>query len=358
MDYKDTFKFICSCLALDVEANRKYFISQIDSSIFDWDSVVKLSTKQLVFPAVYFNLKKYDFLKLLPDDLVEYMRHISDLNRERNESIVKQSKEVNELLKNNNISPIFIKGASHLLMNLYEDKCQRMVGDIDFLVSEEDYLETISILKDNGYKKVYKDKIEFLDARHYPRLVKDNEIAAIEVHKNLLRPNKLGVFNYEIIKKDILTKDNVNHLSIQNQIKYNILTNQINDYGLLLKTFSLRKAHDILLLLSLLTKPIDLEENGKKFKKIFDKYLNTCYLIFNKPKILFFNFNEVNEKVIKKYLRDIYGISNTDLKEFFIKSYLYFNYRLKIISFSFFNSDHRKWVLKKMQKKIFLIERN
>ena len=45
---------------------------------------MKVSTAHYVFPALYCNLKRANFLKYLPADLVEYMKFITNLNKERN----------------------------------------------------------------------------------------------------------------------------------------------------------------------------------------------------------------------------------------------------------------------------------
>ena len=55
----------------------------------------------------YTVILKEVILKYLPTDLVEYMKHITNLNRERNEEIIKQARQLNNLLVVNNITPIF-----------------------------------------------------------------------------------------------------------------------------------------------------------------------------------------------------------------------------------------------------------
>ncbi len=62
------------------------------------------------FLRIYCNFKRADFLKYLPADLVDYMKHITDLNRDRNTQIIQQAQELNSLLLANNIRPIFLKG--------------------------------------------------------------------------------------------------------------------------------------------------------------------------------------------------------------------------------------------------------
>ena len=82
------------------------------------------------------------------------MEHITNINRERNKQIISQAKELNNLLLANNITPIFLKGTGNLLAGIYEDIAERMVGDIDFIFSKEDYPKAITILREFGYSEV------------------------------------------------------------------------------------------------------------------------------------------------------------------------------------------------------------
>ena len=138
MTYKETLYFVAKCLTISLEPeNKKAIKKQLDTKTINWDQVVKLSTSHYVFPALYCNLKRADFLKYLPADLVAYMEHITNLNRERNEEIITQARELNTLLLANNISPIFLKGTGNLLAGIYDDIAERMVGDIDFIFSKD-----------------------------------------------------------------------------------------------------------------------------------------------------------------------------------------------------------------------------
>ena len=121
--------------------------------------MVKVSTAHYVFPALYCNLKRVDFLKYLPQELVSYMQHIANLNRDRNTQIIAQANELNSLLLANNITPIFLKGTGNLLAGIYDDIAERMVGDIDFIFSKEDYPKAITILREFGYSDVKTDNI-------------------------------------------------------------------------------------------------------------------------------------------------------------------------------------------------------
>ena len=83
--------------------NRQEIEKQLKTTEIDWGAVVKVSTAHYVFPALYCNLKRTDFLNYLPLELVSYMKHIADINRERNKQIISQAQEINSLLLDNNI---------------------------------------------------------------------------------------------------------------------------------------------------------------------------------------------------------------------------------------------------------------
>ena len=95
MSYKETLYFVAKCLTISLEDNNRQEIEkQLKSTSIDWDAVVKVSTSHYVFPALYCNLKRVDFLQYLPQDLVSYMEHITDINRERNKQIILQAIEL------------------------------------------------------------------------------------------------------------------------------------------------------------------------------------------------------------------------------------------------------------------------
>ena len=206
MNYKKTLYFVAKCLTISLEKQNKDEIEfTLKTSNLDWDSVVKVSTSHYVFPALYCNLKRVNFLHYLPEELVNYMEYITNLNRERNEKIIKQATELNSLLLANNIRPIFLKGTGNLLAGIYEDEAERMVGDIDFIFSKEDYPKAIKVLRNYGYyDELNKFKYHCPTNIHYPRLIKVNNIAAIEIHKDFLYKNIKNYckeFNYNIVKK-------------------------------------------------------------------------------------------------------------------------------------------------------------
>ena len=304
MNYKETLYFIAKCLTISLEEkNRDEIEIILKTTEIDWDAVVKVSTAHYVFPALYCNFKRADFLKYLPADLVDYMKHITNLNRDRNTQIFQQAKELNSLLLANNIRPIFLKGTGNLLAGIYDDIAERMVGDIDFIFSKEDYLKAITILIEFGYSELKKREYYDPDEKHFGRLQKDTNIAAIEIHSRLLDIKKYDYeFNYNFIEKDSQIINGAAVLSFSNKLNLSIIANQINDNGFYFKTMALRNAYDVFLL-SKKTNAMAAVNTLDKLTNPLNCFLAACYEVFNNVDSLEYN----KTKKTAFYLSDFNG---------------------------------------------------
>ena len=296
MNYKETLFFVAKCLTISLEEkNKKEIENQLNTTEIDWDAVVKVSTAHLVFPALYCNLKRASFLHYLPNELVDYMIHITDLNRERNQQIIEQAKEINDLLLANNITPIFLKGTGNLLEGLYEDIAERMVGDIDFLVSQKDFKNTVRVLKKEKYSA--NDEIYMDFHWHYPKMVKKNRIGAVEVHNNVLKKPYATYLDYETLKENSFSASNCKVASFENQSLITILQKQINDNLYFSKTISLRNLYDSFLLsVNITSKKRDLK--NKTIKKYINNYKICAAKLLNSPKSIEYTINNESTKYL------------------------------------------------------------
>jgi hypothetical protein len=351
MTYKETLFFIGKCLTINHEQHNKILVEeQLISENVDWESIVKVSTSHYVFPALYCNLKRANFLHYLPEELVNYMIHITDLNRERNLQIIEQAKEINELLLENNITPIFLKGTGNLLEGLYEDIAERMVGDIDFLVNKRKFKNTIEVLKKNGYKRNGKIKTDTtIINRHYPRLVK-NRIGAIEIHYRMVKEPFQKHFNLNYIKDSLVKNDSIVTLSNENKILMTILNKQINDNGQLYKSLNLRNSYDLFIL----SKKTDALRTLIDFKKYFNplnNFIAISNLIFNHPESLKFTNNKSARKFTYK---SIYFIDNQEKYKNHIKKVgWYLNQKNRILKFvkSFYKIEYLNYSVSRIKER-------
>lgn len=347
-----TLCFVAKCLTISIEhKNREEIEKQLQSNNIDWDTVVKVSTAHYVFPALYCNLKRAGFLRYLPADLVAYMAEITNLNRKRNKEIITQAKELNTLLLANNITPIFLKGTGNLLAGLYEDIAERMVGDIDFIFSKEDYPKAIQLLRSFDYSEVSKQDYYFPEGKHYRRLQKESNIAAVEIHSEILGIEKYRKeFNYSIVEKDSQIINEVRILSYANKLNLSIIANQINDHGFDYKTMALRNAYDVFLLSK--------KTNAKEAVNVLDKltnplncFLAACYEIFNKVDSLEYDNTKMTASYLSIFNNQFINKKTTKRRHKRIKRYLFLKSRLGIIYKSLIYKEHRVWLFKRVTDK-------
>ncbi|NQU87487.1 MAG: nucleotidyltransferase family protein, partial [Mariniphaga sp.] len=289
MKYKECLLFVGKCLTLDVHPERIQEIREaINKNAVNWENVVRLSSGQYVLPAMYLQLKRNGLLTELPADLAEHLEEITNLNRERNLSILEQAKEITEILNAQNISPVFLKGVGHLLGGLYTDIAERMIGDIDFLVQEEKMVEAAELLIDEGYQPLTEYIPEmFKRLKHYPRLQNFKYPASVEIHKEVLNPRYQKIFRgFELIheKQPVAILQNQAFIpSIKHLIIHNVINAQISDKSFIYGNVLLRQIYD-LWLLSLKDDIIKIAKNyGKKFN-IFNTYFATIDFVFSSPK--------------------------------------------------------------------------
>jgi hypothetical protein len=277
--------------------------------------------------------------------LVEYMMHITNLNRDRNAQIIVQAKELNSLLLANNITPIFLKGTGNLLAGIYDDIAERMLGDIDFIFSKEDYPKAIIILREFGYSEVSEIKYSPPDiGRHYQRLQKENNIAAIEIHSRFLDIKKYSSeFNYSFVNKDSQVINEVAVLSYANKLNLSIIANQINDSGFYYKTMALRNAYDVFLLSK--------KTNAKAAVNTLDKltnplncFLAACYEVFNAVDSLEYNNTKKVTSYLIKFERYIQRYEKNNSNYTISKFYILIKVGLRLLYKSIFYKYYRIWL--------------
>ena len=333
------------------ESNRQEIEKQLQMKNIDWETVVEVSTTHYVLPAMYCNLERVGFLHYLPQELVNFMEHISNLNKERNQQIITQAKDLNTLLLKNNIIPIFLKGTGNLLAGIYDDIAERMLGDIDFLFSKEDYPNAITVLRENGYSEVNKYTYYFPYEKHYRRLQKENNIAAIEIHRELLDVKKYIIeFNYNIVKKDSQVIGQACVLSYKNKLNLSILSKQINDNGFYYKTIFLRSAYDVFLL-SKKTIAKDAVNTLDTLNHPLNCFLASCYEVFNYIDSLEYNNTKKTAGYLSDFESQFANPKATHRKHKRIQMYLSLKNRLNVIYKCIIFKDYRVWLFKKLTDK-------
>ncbi|MAX71162.1 MAG: hypothetical protein CMC76_08690 [Flavobacteriaceae bacterium] len=241
-----TYKIIADILA--TESNESSLALEFSNPTFDWDSIVVKGSKQVILPTIYCRLKEKELLSYLPEELQNYLEYITTINRNRNVTLLKQIKSIAQILNQHNIEHVFLKGAALLASGCYKDNAERMVGDIDILVKKHQVLEAFDLLKNNGYNKTYGFVFDNKDFRHLDRLISEKELAAIELHSELLDNPYRGLIDLDCVFN---SKTTVNNIAIPNEYhinKHQIIAWQTNSDGYYFKAISFKLFYDSIVL--------------------------------------------------------------------------------------------------------------
>lgn len=346
MNYKETLFFIGKCLTVVKDKTNRQIVEEVlQKNNINWDNIVKVSTSHYVFTTLYCNFKKVNFLHYLPKDLVDYMQHITSLNKERNQQIINQAKEINQLLTTNNIYPIFLKGTGNLLEGLYDDIAERMVGDIDFLVEEKNFLNTVRILKNNGYTSDNKESNKRTFHWHYDKLIKKNAIASVEVHNRILSKADTKYFNVFSGETKHYTFKEYSYLTNKYKLLNTTLPKIVNDNLYVSKTFSLRNMYDTFLISHLENTSIP-NIKSKSLQKKLINYIACMELVFGTS---FFKEtkNNYSKAYIKQYIKKLNGSRLENFKTIILVKLDLLKNKLKITINAFTDKDYRSYVLRK-----------
>jgi hypothetical protein len=282
MTNKELFYFTGKCLTLEEHSGfRQEFIETCQADLIDWQQFVFLCSNHLILPVIYLKFRSNELLGYLPEELAEHLKNIYELNEARNQQILKQLEHITKLLNQSNIYPVFLKGSGNLLDGVYSDIGERILGDIDFLVPEKDYLISGKLFEAAGYQStnLTPSHADIADMKHYPRLNHPDYAATIEIHRIPVRENYLNKYNSEIIdleKKTVASLPGCFVLSEKHKIIHNFIHSQLSNRSHAYGIISFRDIYD----LYLLSKRYELKE--------------TLQYIQNKQKaIAYFAFSDV-----------------------------------------------------------------
>ncbi|WP_339627049.1 nucleotidyltransferase family protein [uncultured Winogradskyella sp.] len=252
---------------------------KLKTEAIDWDSVVVEGSKHLVLPALYCRLKSKHVISYLPQELQDYLKAITSINRNRNKAILKQALDLSQLLTTHKIDHVFLKGTALCATNYFEDNAERMIGDIDILIEKTRLNEAYALLEKQGYTGVKTTLgTDFFEHKHLPRLISKDHIGAVELHLKLFMTYQLDALSAEHILKHKNQNFDINIPSNTHLLMHNILNYEVNDFGKLYHTINFRAAYDTIVLLP----KINTAHLKQTFNKTpFKSYLKKLNLFFS-----------------------------------------------------------------------------
>ena len=278
------FYFIGQCLILDeYPQNRGGIIEEIEKGQFSWELFVQLGSHHLVLPALYVKLLNAGLLSYLPDELVLHLKEIFDLNSERNRRILNQVGWLVNLFSKSNIHPVFLKGAGALLDGLYAYPGERVMNDIDCLVSDNDFDKAVQLLKKEGYSSPAFHSESLPMMHHYPSLFKPHEPATLEIHRYPVGKRQLKYLNVKEMKSQLFSSDQASKsltLKLHDQVMINFIHSQLKDHGQYYANVPLRNIYEFYRL-SLRQDLSEMDLQNGHTGGIFNNYMALAAKIFS-----------------------------------------------------------------------------
>ncbi|MDA7849420.1 hypothetical protein N9A47_04570, partial [Flavobacteriaceae bacterium] len=184
----------------------------------------------------------------------------------------------------------------------------------------------------------------------YRRLQKENNIAAIEIHNELLIEKYANEFNYSFVEKDSQVINGTAVLSYANKLNLSIIANQINDSGFYYKTMALRNAYDVFLL-SKKTNAKDAVNTLNNLTNPLNCFLAACDEVFNTIESLEYNKTKNAASYLNVFNSQFTNRKKTKRRHKRIKAYLFLKSRLNILYKSIIYKEYRVWLFKRMTDK-------
>ncbi len=276
----DLLYFAGRCLSLDDNLDfRNEAIRVINSGTFELERFVFVCSGHLVLQTIYVKFKAHDILDRIPIELSKHLRYVYELNAKRNQGLLLQTKQIADILEMGGVKPIFLKGSANLLDGVYGDIGERLMGDIDFLVADNDFLKSAELLMNAGYEKAYEVSqwSDVKKAKHYPGMSHPDHPAYIELHRLPTDHKYLHIFNFKMIQEEVNDASSYSWgfvPSNRHKIMHNFVHGQLANNGNVLGVVSLRDVYD-LYLLSKRFSPAEVLTCFKKQEKV-KAYFTIC----------------------------------------------------------------------------------
>ncbi|MBN2238103.1 MAG: nucleotidyltransferase family protein, partial [Bacteroidales bacterium] len=207
-----------------------------------------------------------------------------------------------QILNPEGLKPIYLKGTAHLLSGLYPDIAERMLSDIDFLLEENDARKAWELLKKSSYFQQIKfGESNFEGFRHLPALIKDDEVASVEIHTRLFDDLLNEKLNFSHLNSESysLPTQNAFAPSVKHQILHNILNAQNNDQAAKEPKVLLRNYYDLLLLSQMEDSLKVVKESGMDFD-LMNNYIALAADILDYPPSVTFEKTSAGTKYVEK----------------------------------------------------------
>lgn len=281
MNKYELYSLLGRILALDsIPSHRELIITGIQNNQIRWEGFVNLADHHLVLQSLYPKIRDHNLEVFFPEEAVNHLKYIFELSTERNLEIIQQSDRLTGVLRKNGITPLYMKGVGNILDGIHKYPGERILHDIDILVSEESYEFAAETLLNDGYKSNYQYNPEYKsNHRHYPILYKSGEPVYVELHWMPVGKSFSKYFNTKMIFEKAIhptSRQDCLVMSDEHKIIHNFMHAQLDHMSRFYAREFMRNLYD-LHLLSKRTDPEKVFSDFDHFRRASSGYLDVCY---------------------------------------------------------------------------------
>jgi pterin-4a-carbinolamine dehydratase len=194
VQYVIEIKFIICCARTYVDSKTVKEIEYLITLELDWDYIIRCAAQHGIIPLLYQNLRSI-CPDMVPTQYLDEFRNLSHKTALYNLIVISELLKLNHLFNKNKIEIIPFKGPI-LAASVYGNPTLRQYGDLDILVREKDYPNTIALMNSEGGYQLTSRKWHFLNQtkenqyiRHEPEFSLSNGTVTVDLHQKLIKPD-------------------------------------------------------------------------------------------------------------------------------------------------------------------------
>lgn len=250
-----------------------------------WESLIEVSRSHYVAPALAWCLREEKLLGLRG-----YCDAVLMLNDRRNEKLLKGLARVAATLNAIDVEPVLLKGAAHLVEEIYPARCLRVVGDLDILVPEDRVKCSAEALQKIGFTVGGPPQPE--THHHWPMLFDPETGAAVELHTSALHRRSEDIIpaaQFHRNSRSVTFQEaRVRLPDATRTVGHNIVHDALDHEGYLRQRVELRQLLDLIMIRTKYEGAIDWAELGRCFSAagvghVFAANLKSAEALFGMP---------------------------------------------------------------------------
>jgi Uncharacterised nucleotidyltransferase len=198
----------------------------------NWEEVIQVAADEYLLSSLHDCIQAMPTPPDVRGEIRNVLSTICELNRERNEKILANVREIAGALNRAGIEPVALKGVAQLLASIYPSLGTRFLNDFDLLVRQSDFSAAIEALRESGYSCLNTDPIESAVGHTYPPLSRPDSVE-VDLHRTL----GLGICRSMLPASEVLRDSTVHELegvriripSPEHLVTHQIIHSQIHE---------------------------------------------------------------------------------------------------------------------------------